>query len=589
MKKLLPLVVGIVVIGGLGQLVWWWGFCRFYVEPGYMAVVVAKSGQPLPPGRILAQAGEKGIREDVLAEGRHFLNPILFDHEIHPAQFIPPGKVGLVTSKIGADLPDGEFLGDTGQKGIWRRVLGPGRYRLNPYGYNVEQISAISIPIGYAGVITSLSGGQAAEGAFAGPDEKGVRREILQPGLYYVNPREYQVDVLEIGVNQVSLVGRTGGAVITKTKIEAQNAPMAQLQSEVLEEQRHKRFDYLQQSADLFTRRESSQPPQPTPRGAYRPTTPEDAEQQALSRVDPAHKLGESMASLGVSQYVEFPSRDGFQISLDMTVEFELAPDQIAWLFRTYGDLPAVVDKVILPQISSISRNKGSEYRARDFIVGEGREKFQQELTQTLAKTLGQKNIIVHNALIRHAEVPQQILEPIQQASIAVEQDLTNKERQNTAKKQADLNTEVSMIEQRRQQVAIETEKIKAEVHADQEKQVATIAAEAGRLVADIRRETAGIQADIVRILSKAEADALRLVRGEEARGLQMKTALFPEPQAFALWEFASQLNPEVRINILHAGDGTLWTDLRTAGFSELGGAMRLKQGADGAPVERRP
>ena len=36
---------------------------------------------------------------------------------------IPPGKIGVVTSKVGKELPEGEFLADAGQKGIWRTVL----------------------------------------------------------------------------------------------------------------------------------------------------------------------------------------------------------------------------------------------------------------------------------------------------------------------------------------------------------------------------------------------------------------------------------------------------------------------------------
>jgi hypothetical protein len=126
-----------------------------------------------------------------------------------------------------------------------------------------------------------------------------------------------------------------------------------------------------------------------------------------------------------------------------------------------------------MPQILSVSRLKGSAYRAKDFIVGEGREKFQNDLTDALARTLAEKHIIIHNALIRHVNVPMQILDPIQQASIAVEQNLTNKEKQNTARKQAELNTDLGLIEQRREQVAQETEPRPRS--ADQEKQVATI------------------------------------------------------------------------------------------------------------------
>lgn len=99
---------------------------------------------------------------------------------------------------------------------------------------------------------------------------------------------------------------------------------------------------------------------------------------------------------------------------------------------------------------------------------------------------------MVHDALIRHVNVLTQILDPIQQASIAIEQDLTNKEKQNTARKQAELNTELGLVEQRRRaQVAQETEKLKAEIQADQEKQVAQLQAEAMRQAAEIEKQTA--------------------------------------------------------------------------------------------------
>jgi len=280
---------------------------------------------------------------------------------------------------------------------------------------------------------------------------------------------------------------------------------------------------------------------------------------------------------MNLMELVSFPSRDGFTISLDMTVEFELNPGDIAGIYNRYGDLPAVVDKIIMPQITSISRNKGSEYRAKDFIVGEGREQFQNDLTDALEETLGAKDIRVYNALIRHVEVPDEIRAPIQQASIAIEQDLTNKERQNTARKEAELNTELSLIKQRGEQVMQETEKLKAEIAADLDKQVATIQAETLKKEAEIRKATAAISADKVRVIGQAEASALEKVDGERAKGLQLKTAAFGDPIAYAKWVFADNLNPKMKLNIIHAGEGTLWTDLEKTGFAELGGAQQLK------------
>ncbi len=561
-KPMVSLIVALAIVYGF----WLWFFCRFYVEPNEMAVIIAKTGDDLPPGQILASKGQKGVQAEVLGEGRHFLDPIRYERQIMSVVLIPPGKVGVVTSKVGEDLPPGEFLAGENQKGIWRRVLGPGKYRINPIGYNVEIVDAISIPIGYAGVVTSLSGEQADAGTFAGARQKGVRQDILQPGLYFVNPKEYKVDVLEIGVNQVSLLGKEGGEVITKSTMAAQNRAMERLQSNMLEQQRQSRLDYLAEAAQSVMRVPSEKAP-------TRSAVPGSKSRSVQSS-------GEVMPTLGLAQFVEFPSRDGFEISLDMTVEFELLPNYIASIFSSYGDLPAVVDKVIMPQITSISRNKGSEYRAKDFIVGEGREIFQTELTRSLAATLKTKNIIVHNALIRHVGVPMQILDPIQQASIAIEQDLTNKEKQNTAKKQAELNTEQTLIEQRRQQVAQETSKIKAEIGADQQKQVAEIQAEALKKVADIARETAAIRADRVRKLANADAAAIKMVEGEKANGLLLKATAFGDPQAFALWEFAGNLNPDITFNILHTGPGTLWTDLQKARLSDLGGAESVIQKA---------
>ena len=566
---------------------WQWSFCRFYVGPGQMAVITAKNGSPLPPGQILAKPGQRGVQEEVLAEGRHFLNPIAYEHQIVPAIEVPPGKVGIVTSKGGTDLPPGDFLADPGQKGIWREPLGPGRYRLNPVGYEVKIVEAISIPIGYVAVVTSLAGKQTKDGEFAKTGEKGIRSDILQPGLYYVNPSAFKVDVVEVGVNQVTLTGNKGGEVITKSQITTTNAAMNVLERNVLQDQQAKRKEYFQSEANNSGMANSSSM---ETRGAPSSNAPLYPGEKSVDNKPgkPAYRdlnspqaqvaAGQipSQAAFVLNQFVEFPSKDGFEISLDMTVEFELRPESIAWVYRTYGDLPAAVDKVIMPQILSISRLKGSAYGARDFIVGEGREKFQSDMTDALAKVLGEKKIVIHNALIRHVNVPMQILDPIQQASVAQEQDLTNQEKQNTAKKQATLNTSLSLIDQAGQQVGQETEKLKASIKADQAKQVAEIGGETVRQTAEIQKETAAVRAEKTTTLGKAEADVIRLVEGEKALGFQMKIKAFGDPVAYNLWTLATALETEMKVNILHSGPGTLWTDVQKANLGELGGAKLL-------------
>ncbi|HOK03835.1 MAG TPA: SPFH domain-containing protein [Victivallales bacterium] len=582
MKKItysLAFIISIMVV----YFIWVWGFCRFYVPAGYMAIITSKEGAEMPAGQILAKKGQKGVWEEPLAEGRHFLNPIFYEWKIVPALRISAGKIGVVTSKVGTDLPAGEFLANEGQKGVWRKVLGPGIYRLNPVGYKIDIYDAKSIPIGYVGIITSLSGKEAKKGDFANKGEKGVMQDIIQPGLYYVNPYEYKVDVIEIGLNQVSILGKEGGKVVTKAQIATQNQALQELQSNVLAEQAERRADYIESEAKQsgsssllglgLSKAYSSAPSDRKKRAQQKDKAP------AMAPQKPSVDFLQDgvIRTLGLTQFVEFPSRDGFDIRLDMTVEFEFTPSKIASIFMNYGDLPAVVDKIIMPQILSISRLKGSSYKAQDFIIGEGREKFQDELREALSNVLGAKNIVVHNSLIRYVDVPNQILDPIQQRSVAQEQNLTNIEKQKTAKKRAELNTEEAMIEQKRQEVAQETEKIAAEIAANKEKIVAEIHANTEKSVAEIEKMTAEINATITKNLGKAKADIVKMVEGEKANGYQMKVKAVKDPSAYAWITFAENMNPELNIKILHAGDGTLWTDIDKDNFGDIGGAAILK------------
>jgi hypothetical protein len=559
-------LIGAVTVLVLGMTVmifaFLWIFCRIQVEPGKMVIVTAKVGKALPPNQILAAPGEKGVQRDPLPEGRHFLNPINYSWESVPVVSIPVGKVGVVTSKVGQELNAGEILAaDDKSKGIWKDVLGPGTYRLNPQGYDVTLLDAINIPIGYVGVVISQTGKPVPLGQFAGPRQQGVMEQVLHPGLYYINPRAYQVDILEIGMNQVSILGRSGSVIITKSQIGSESGQELQtLQMNAVRAQQAKRNEYLEKNKDSgFVANQSlqqdygNQSDEQKPRSSMlgnrgRPSQQvTQARQAAPQQGDPfANQQGQQAvipesAAFGITRFVEFPSSDGFQILLDMTVE----------------------EKILLPQILSISRIKGSSYKARDFIDGEGRQKFQNDLTTELVRVLKEKHILIHNAIIRHVEVPHDILTPIQAASVAVEQDKTNTARQDTARKQAKLNTQIAMVEQVKKQVDQETEKLIATTVAETKNKVASINAEATLAAAKLNLEKASIQAQIAQVQGSAKVQANFVVANERALGEKMRVSVFNDPASLADLTFVDNLNPGLSIKILHAGPGTLWTDMK--------------------------
>lgn len=582
MKKLAVSSIVILFLafsGAYGFYVWF--LCRFYVPPGCMAIVTAKTGDAPPPGTILVERGQKGIWSEVLPEGRHFLDPVMYEYKIVPAVNIPLGKVGIVTSKIGKDLPPGEIIAlDRNDKGVWRNVLGPGIYRLNPQGYNVDIVDAINIPLGYVGVITSQTGPSAKPGEFAALGEKGVLKDILQPGLYYINPRAYQVNVIEIGMNQVSMSGKSGSVIELKNKIESASGALDTMVSNTLNVQREQRMrESSDSSFKIIAQYDSNEDGRRTERkvssgvslGRKKSRVTTDlAAASAKSAAGKTAQPGDTAGTViyGVNRFVEFPSRDGFKIMLDMTVEFEMLPGNISKIYMLYGDLPQVVEKILIPQIMSISRLKGSSYKAQDFIMGEGRETFQNNLKNDLVNTMAEKSIIIHNALIRNVEIPTNILQPIRDSSVAKEQNLTNQSLQETAKIEADLNTQVAMINQKRLEVEQETRKLVAETTANQKNAVQKIHAQTSLEVASIQLERAEIMAKIAKMKGETEVKRKFMLDNERALGNRMKAEALGKMGIMADIKLIENLNDEVKVKIIYAGEGTLWTDMKSGAVS---------------------
>jgi hypothetical protein len=179
-----------------------WNTFFVYVPPGEHLVIIAKDGDPLPPGQVLAEKGEKGIQREVQGEGWHFVMPVVYSSELEENLDVPAGSVGIMIARGGKPLPKGRLLAEEGEQGIQRRVLTPGSYRINKRGYEVEIVPAIEIKPGFVGVLRRMLGKDGASRFAQADDEKGILRDVLQPGMYYINTKEYQVTQTEVGIFQ---------------------------------------------------------------------------------------------------------------------------------------------------------------------------------------------------------------------------------------------------------------------------------------------------------------------------------------------------------------------------------------------------
>lgn len=185
-----------------------WFFCRIEPGAGQIAVLIRKTGENLPPGQVIAlDEGQKGIQLEVLSEGRYFKNPYTWSWKIHRILDVPAGKLGVMSRLYGEELSPGEIIAGDNQRGIMQEILRPGKYRINPYAYNVALFDAISINPGHVGVVTTLTGKDVLNNEIPPIERntfmvseglKGVSGRLLDPGTHYLNP--YMFNIVEVNI-----------------------------------------------------------------------------------------------------------------------------------------------------------------------------------------------------------------------------------------------------------------------------------------------------------------------------------------------------------------------------------------------------
>ncbi len=575
--RMIALAFGLVLItSAIGLIVVWTSF-RVYVPPNKCLVMIRKTGEPLPPGQKIAEAGQKGILRETRGPGRYFLNPLVWDWELHDLVQISAGdpgswreyytggtldtsaptmmgewpQVGILVNKVGPPSPTSTEVVDDGYQGIQKRVLTPGSYRINPYLFDVKPTPATVVPLGCCGVVTSqlgeMPGVQTVEDISVGPDgqpvkgrpkviqklaeegQRGVLGNVLPPGIYYLNPYLYKVQIVQVGYNQISQYalrtrGGKGGAFQQMNVSPEQVAQMAQ-----------------QMSAEIDT-------------------------------------------------HITFPSKDGFNIDVEVTVVWGRHPQHVAEMLNRFGDIEKI-KQIILSQMRSICRNLGSEYESTDFIRGEKREQYQHAVTETLQRVCRERDFDILIALIHNIEVrgsPEaeaegmDLKKTIQRGYIAREQDLTKQAQRETAKVRAELETAKVAVDIAREEISAGSRKRVAEIMAEGQKKAQEMMASRDYEVAVVDRQIAELDAESTRLLGRAKADVEQLRNQAEADGKRLMITAFGSGSAYNLYTFAQNFSPE-SIRLIFAGEGTFWTDL-----SQLQDAAAMKV-LEGSGAEKKP
>ena len=160
MLKIIARILLLLVVVFLLWFIWQWGVCRKWCPQGMSLRIYRKTGTPAGKDEY-AQEGQKGVQGRLLGPGRHLgIDPWRYEVEKVTDFVILPRKIGVVKSNIGKDLPPGRFLADDGEKGTRKRVLTPGAWRINTFGQEVTEADATVIKPGYVGVQTLREGAE---------------------------------------------------------------------------------------------------------------------------------------------------------------------------------------------------------------------------------------------------------------------------------------------------------------------------------------------------------------------------------------------------------------------------------------------
>ncbi len=280
---------------------------------------------------------------------------------------------------------------------------------------------------------------------------------------------------------------------------------------------------------------------------------------------------------------MKFPSHDSFPIELDISVVWGVLPKNVPAIIKQYGNVDAVIDKVIRPQVESICRIEGSKYGAKDFIEGTTREKFQNTFTSQLEEEAERRDIAIMIGLVRRINVPMEVRGPIQKSKIANEQQTTKEEQRVTQVVLNELEELKADVTKGVREVEAETKKLVAEITANGEKEVAKITAQKTVEVAKVMKEVAGISAQRERILGKAQADVTELLRRAEADRFKQNVNAMKSPEAYANYIFAKGIRDDLKIDLRYAGKGTFWTDIpKAARDLKSAAAMKILEESQG-------
>ena len=100
-------------------------------------------------------------------------------------------------------------------------------------------------------------------------------------------------------------------------------------------------------------------------------------------------------------------SQDVLPVSIDVTIRYQIIPDQASAIYQTLGKDGEYQLTLIRPQARSTIRNAVAQYKAADLITSNKKNDLESDITENLSKSLKENHIILLEVFLDEVHIPQ--------------------------------------------------------------------------------------------------------------------------------------------------------------------------------------
>ena len=532
--------------------------------------VLFGSDKSLPDGRIIATKGEAGYQAKTLAPGLYWAMWI-WQYSVDMTSFtiIPEGKIGLILSKDGKEIPTGRilarkvdsdnfqdatfFLNNGGQKGRQSAFITTGSYRINTFLFEIIIVEQVKIYENMIGIVTALDGDPIPQGQIAGKfvdghnnfqdfdffldkgGNRGLQPQVMLAGSYYINTWAVQIEqnpMTDVPIGYVgvviSYIGEDGQDVTGDTFKHG---------NIVSKGQRGVWMEPFGPGKYALNKYTTKLEPVPTTNLVLN---------WANARSE-SHDLDKNLCTITVR------SKDGFPFNLDVAQIIHVPANEAPKVIARFGSMTNLVSQVLEPTIGNYFRNSAQDSDVISFLST--RKERQESAKNHIKAVLDEYNVNAVDTLIGDIVPPDSLMKTLTDRKIAEEEQKTyqtqrmaQEQRQGVEKETAiaDMQKEIVKASQSveiAQRTADATVK-KAEGDATSLKLNVNAEAEATKMraiaEAEATKARAGAQAEATKLNASAEAEKISktgLAEAEKIMAIGKSTAEAYQLQVSAMGE----------------------------------------------------